>query len=217
MIENSPKLKSISSLGTVGFYEFKRLSVCPFGGISARKLLEDGQLPDSIPNKQLIVGNVYHDLMDESKKVSSKQELIGIANKIFAKYENKYRKYIKQKKLGSIRSWSEIGRALGEALKDVGKTGVLGSNSIGILVSKNEKFKGVPDKCVITNSEVNIVEYKSASIFFDGGVKDEYLEQVKFYSYLVRDNFREIEKFRTKLLSLTGETYEVVFEPEDID
>lgn len=217
MINNYPVIRSISDLGTVGFYEFKRASVCPFGGISESKHLESGYLPEPTPNKQLIIGNLYHELMDEAKKASSKQKLVELANELFVKYQGKYSQFIKKMKLGSIKSWSEIGKALSAALILAGNNHEVASNKLGLLVSKNNRFKGVPDKYTVINTEANIVEYKSASIFVDGKVKDEYLEQVKFYSLLIRENFPDVMVFKARLISLSGESYELEFDIDKID
>jgi len=216
MYMDIPQIKSDLEVGTLGYYEYRSCLICVFGGLSNNKVLMSGEFPESIPSKQLIIGNIFHNLMDFARKCSEKSELIFYANQLFVQTEREYFDFIKNNKLGSIKSWSEVGNSLRAAINSVSKAQSLFENNSSLLVSKNNRFRGVPDLYVINGDEVFIREYKSSSLFIDGEIKEEYIDQVKYYAYLIYDNCLELKSFKCEIKSLKGEFFEVFFSQSDL-
>ena len=59
-----PQIKSDLEVGTLGYYEYRSCLICAFGGLSNNKVLMSGEFPESMPSKRLIIGNIFHNLMD---------------------------------------------------------------------------------------------------------------------------------------------------------
>ena len=207
-------------LGTLGFYEFFKMKECALGGISIKKILIDKDaLGVEKINKALIIGNFFHSLMDKALDVDSDKELKAYAQDLLSDYSKKYSDYIKKRKLGNIKSWTEISNSLRVALKKYAERSYEKSNGEqikGLLVSKNENFKGLPDYLSIHDNKAILVEYKSTNIYEDDVVNPMYLEQIKFYSMLVLDLFDSVDEVKALLVSLNGKKYEVIYKRDEI-
>lgn len=207
MIKDIPTYNKDPEIGTVGFYEFFRMVDCPFGGIDQKKLLLSGELLESPPTKQLIVGRIFHEIMEKAPTFLNQAELLSAMNEIANRYQVEYFSYISRRKLGNIISWSEVGRTFEAASKIVSGERKSKKKETTVLYSRNRKFKGIPDKYSTISELAFLTEYKSSSIYGEGTVKEEYMEQVKFYAHLLSDNYPEVNKVAYSLVSLTGEKY----------
>ncbi len=217
MYSSIPRLKTDIVLGTLGFYEYRRMLDCPFGGISNDKLLESGTLPASLPNKQLIVGLVFHELMEISRRVSTRVEFQNLSRSLLDKMEKEYLCFLKTGNYGSPKGWAEVGKALRIAMANLNGKRKAKSSREGLLFSGDGKFKGIPDKYQIEGTVGYLTEYKSAAIFEEDNLKQSHFEQILFYSFLIKENHPEVRSVRTKVLSLSGDTYEHEFSIEDLE
>ena len=218
MINPLPQIKRFTELDTVGFYEFKRMLICPFGGISELKIIDKGELPKDAPSKQLIIGKVYHELMHNASLVQNKSMLIELAETTLKKFQEEFHDYLVREKLGHIRAWPQIGKAFDRALEEFKKCSRDNFNKKKpeILFSQDDRFKGVPDKYSVGSTTAYLTEYKSSSIFDDGNVKIEYIDQIRFYAFLLQENFKDIKTVKACLKSLNGELYEETLSSEEI-
>lgn len=216
MITRLPIVKKNMELGSVGFYEFKRILNCPFGGLAEHKAIEYGKLPETLPNKQLIVGKVFHELMEQAVKVVDRNQLLVFAKSLTDKYQAEYLSYISSKKLGPISGWSEVGKALSSAIKSFSNRQRVSDKKIRNLLSKNNRFKGIPDKYYIDGDDAFLSEYKSSSLYMDGKIKNEYLEQVKYYAYLLKQNYTNLKTVNICIISLSEEKYDFIMTEGEI-
>ncbi len=199
--------------GTLGFYEYRKCLKCPVGGLSNSKVLATGEFPASIPSKQQIIGNIFHDLMDHASTAKDKDDILDYADTLIGDYEKNHSAFIKQNKLGKLESWSSVTNSIRTALNynRQSKLNRTTKKAPITLRSPDDRFVGVPDKFYIDDSVGYIIEYKSTDIYVDGRLNEEYIEQVKFYSSLAHLNYPDLVKFNCKIKSLNGSTVDQIF------
>ena len=219
MIDSLPVLKDEIYPGSLGFYEYRRCLKCPIGGLSKTKVLDSGSLPDDIPNKKLIIGNIFHDLMDYAKSGVSKKEILIRADELIKSADISYSEYLQNNKLGSLKSWSEITKAVRTSIESISKNDRSIKEAISIknnkLRSLDGRFVGVPDKYYFIDDTGYIVEYKTAGLYVDNEINPEYVEQVKFYSVLIYQTYPGTTSIKCIIKSLNGSSWEIVVLPEE--
>jgi hypothetical protein len=220
MIPHIPRLKKPIEIGTLGFYEFSRSLSCLGKGLAFVKLFSGNEQVDQRVNKQQIIGNIFHDLIDKARELNDKKKLIDFASNLIKEQEEKHSQFLKDNKLGSIKSWSDVTRGIqisfnylrnGESIIDSVE------KKLNKLVTRDNRFKGVPDYYFISNETATIVEYKSTSILRDNKPRDEYIDQLKFYCVLIHDVFPQCENFSCILESLNGGRFKVNYSSREIE
>lgn len=209
-ILKQPLFKIDVDLGCVGFYEFQKMKRCYWGGVAVSKILKEGELHPQRDTKSLIIGNFYHNVLEKAQSVSSKDELMVYVNTIIKDIESKNADLIIENKLGRVQAWSEITNTIRFALEIIRSRSpqVLASercnNLPKMLTSKNGYFKGIPDFYRVNDRSADLIEYKSVDVFRGGVAKEEYREQLYFYSVLIYETFSNIKKINAQLVSLSG-------------
>ena len=117
-----------------------------------------------------------------------------------------------QLKSGSVSGWDEINFFAVSALKNFQKkTGVNSGVRLGSeerLVSSDQMFVGRPDFFAIEGRRAELKELKTTSLKSESGVlREEYGQQLLFYSVLLFDNF-DIDSVHGFLLSHRSEQIE---------
>ena len=217
-VKQLPILNKEFELGCLGFYEMQRVKKCYFGGLANKKVISSGEFLENRVTKNLIVGNFYHDVMEKALTVKEKSELIKYGKSLINKIEKEQEFFIKERKLGSVSSWGDITNALRASIllfnsKVVGKDYKVKPKK---LVSKDGLFKGVPDFYSIDNEKGTLIEYKSANLIDKSKTKQDYLEQIEFYSVLLFENFLDLQVLDASIISLGGQKTTKVFTREEV-
>lgn len=208
MLEPLPRMNRKLSPGRLGFYEYIMCLECPVGGLSNQKVLESGKLPSNVPTKQQIIGNIYHELMEQASTSMERREFLVLAEKLIDRNEIQFADFIRENKLGRIKSWSGITKSIRAALEVCNRSMLekAAKPTPVSLKSPDGRFIGIPDKFYIEGLVGYITEYKSADLYLEGKLNAKYLEQVKFYSTLAHLVYPELEKFQCVVKSLNGKS-----------
>ncbi len=218
MISSIPISKKEISIESLGFYEFNKCLSCIGKGLDFIKVFVGDQPSEQRVNKQQIVGIIFHNLIDKARELSNKKELLEFASDLIKEQEAKHTQFLKDKKLGSIKSWSDVTRAIQISFNYLGRSLQSGNNEKRPkkLVTKDSRFKGVPDYYCVIDNVATVVEYKSTSIFNDNKPKKDYVNQLKFYCSLILDNFEECQQFECALESLGGAQWKMILSKEEV-
>jgi len=216
-----PLFGDLLNIGALGFYEYYSCLKCPIGGISYSKIVSPSEPPEERVTRRLIVGRLYHDVMDLVRHIADRQAFVQSAKDLVVECDEKYFGFLRTQKVRSIGEWPEVTKAIRSGLSALEHRDVASRSDAslltGILRSRDDRFHGVPDSLRVSSTEAFLEEYKSTQIYDNGKVNSQYLEQLKFYSFLVSENYSTIDSFRCRLISLHGESYDISFTRDDVE
>ncbi len=204
-----PTLQALAPFEKVGFYEFYNAKQCIFKGCEKNLKLEGGSLNESI-SRSTLIGRFYHQVMEEVGKVESLEDLHLRVEELILDYQQLLNSNPNLVSSGSFSGWKEVNTAAKRAYqryknKDNVQKAVI-AEAEKLLVSKDGCFIGRPDYFTISGDCCNLVELKSTSIRDNRGeIKEDYNQQLLFYSFLIFDNY-PIESVNAKLQSLLGDS-----------
>jgi hypothetical protein len=223
MLQRLPKIIGWSEFRALGFYDFYSLDQCLLKAMPFSKTLQiDISFPPTPPTKTILVGQFYHRLNELLSVKKTKSDFLDAAEVEIDSLQKQVNQWPQHSKLGSVSGWKEVNLAVIKTVKFYSeskpKTNV--DRVLGVektLSSKNGYFSGRPDFFIILGDIAILKEYKSSSIWNEKGeVRQEYLEQLRFYSMLLFDNFK-IQSVSASLISLNGSEYDVNFERAPIE
>lgn len=216
MLELIPKLKADMKLGTLGFYEFLRAKNCPLSGLAEHKALEEGAIPDSSPSKQQIIGEFFHKIMENIGEFNDRTEFKAFSTQIISELNLKYKRYIEFYKWGGLEAWADITAVLKNAIPLIGKKGKFKINKETLIISQNNYFAGRPDFYYFDGTTAYLGDYKSNEIYQNGNIKENYYEQLKFYTMLILETRPDVALVNAKIIPLNGNIFECSFSPGEI-
>jgi len=196
-INDLPKIVGIDPLKSISYSTYLKTNSCILNSIPNQNVLIHGSLTlnKRIPNKQVIIGNYFHNLLEETAhiKTINVKELYRRFNEICDKQLLNITKKIKvmdKEFSSSIIYWSEIGdiqvtvwKILQDRLETNGKY-----YPEKKLFSKNGKVFGIIDELQTNNSLLTLTEYKSVYKTTPETIS-KYLDQVYLYAYLIYENY----------------------------
>ncbi len=211
-MDRAPSIVSIRPLINITFSQWIALNQCPLKG-ALRSAILDGELPKPPTTRASLVGIFHHEAMEQ---VALERSPDVVRRTLEGRIEEMQRivsnlPYLRR--LGSVSGWAEINRSVTIAQE-------LSSSWVGTeksdrrahaeldLHSKSKLLKGRPDFFSVHESVADLREYKSGAIREKNGrLRCEYLDQVKFYSYLIVDTF-QVETINASIESLSGDRHE---------
>lgn len=197
-------------LESIGFYELEKLSDCELSGLAHRISFADW-VPDELPSRAVIVGRFYHDLMESDFKSQANNEDYEFVRFLISKYRVEISSNPRLKSLGDPGTWKEINEAAKAYLQsNSGKSGRNATDSeVKKLYSKSRLLVGKPDFLRIAENKAELREFKSSEIYSEGDLVEKHLRQIKYYAYLVFENF-EVTLVSASIVGLAG--HEVPFQ-----
>src|SRR5690606_38191917 len=176
-----------------------------------------GSLANKEANRQQIVGDFFHSLMDFVSKDTSRELLASESRNIIRNLVEKYKSYFSLNSTQKMEEWAEVSIAMRHALSKQQVSSTLSNASKETLISSHDgKFKGKPDLYVLEKNKALVVDYKSSSIFLNNRPKDDYVMQLEFYSMLIFDKYADVQICECKLQGLKGEEHVFIIK-RDVD
>lgn len=206
-----PRLLKLDELLNVGFYDFYSSKNCIFKGCRKNSKF-DGSMPIEFQNERTLVGLFYHDCMELGYKANSIEELKAEIEELIAQYQIKVSSNSNLRKMGSFSNWRDVNFA-SRRVCEVYRTRKNNEDTVDIrsedfLKSACGSFVGRLDQYKITSNIAKLLELKSSEIRdINGEIKNEYREQILFYSFLLFQNF-EIQSVKAILESMSGDVIE---------
>jgi hypothetical protein len=215
-----PKVLGVSHLECVTCYQWLDLRRCELKGLGAALVL-DGHLPEMPPTRSQLIGRFHHRLMELASSTDSLVALDRLIEDEISKLQATINASALLRRLGSVSGWHEVNQsatlARTVATSRVSDAGAFTAAAEKELRSRNGMLVGRPDRFHVGNGAATIREYKTGRIRTDSGDPlPDHLEQLRFYSALVVDNF-PVTKVVARVESLSGDSYEVDVGLCDID
>ena len=184
-------------------------------GIPERHLVFNKNWIKQIPSRFQIIGNIFHQSIEEIFKKEgglSAIQTLDIVDEKITNHEKKQRQLIGLNNTPPIGSWPEIGKIESYLLniskprkKTVKRKSVAAEKKI---VTKDKLIVGVVDRIdQFCNRKIQISEYKSGKIFDETGrAYTHHVDQLHFYGGLVFDHYEIFPSYYV-LRSLIGDTF----------
>lgn len=188
----------------IGFYDLEKLSDCELSGL-ASKIAFAQWLPDELPTRAVIVGRFYHDLMESETRSRANNEDYEFVRSLISKYRTEIITHSRLRGLGDPGTWKEINDAAKSyLLSNFDHEQPTDSRRVkDKLYSKSGFFVGKPDLLFIAADNAELKEFKSSLIYSDGDLVQKHIRQLKFYAYLVFENF-DVSSVTASLIGLAG-------------
>jgi PD-(D/E)XK nuclease superfamily len=211
-MDRAPSIISIGPLINITFSQWIALNQCPLKG-ALRSAILDGELPMPPMTRASLVGIFHHEAMEQVALERSPDVIRRTLEGRIEEMQRIVSNLPHLRRFGSVSGWPEINRSVTIAQE-------LSSWWVGTekfdrrahteldLQSKSKLLKGRPDFFSVHESVADLREYKSGVIRETNGLlRCEYLDQVKFYSYLIVDTF-QVETVNASIESLSGDRCE---------
>jgi hypothetical protein len=211
-MDRAPNILAIGPLVDITFSQWIALNQCPLKG-ALRSAILDGELPKPPITRASLVGIFHHEAMEQVALGRSPEMIRRMLEDRIEEIQEIVSKLPHLRRLGSVSGWAEINRSVTIAQE-------LSSSWLGTekfdrrehteldLQSRSKLLKGRPDFFSVHEAVADLREYKSGTIREkDGLLRCEYLDQVKFYSYLIVDTF-QVETVNASIESLSGDRCE---------
>jgi len=211
-MDRAPTIISIGPLIDITFSQWIALNQCPLKG-ALRSAILDGELPKPPITRASLVGIFHHEAMEQVALEHSAKVIRRTLESRIEEMQQIVSNLPHLRRLGSVSGWPEINRSVTIAQE-------LSSSWAGTekvdrrehteldLQSKSGLLKGRPDFFSVHEAVADLREYKTGGIREkDGLLRCDYLDQVKFYAYLIVDTF-QVETVNASIESLSGDRCE---------
>lgn len=184
---------SLNVIDKLSFWNFHRASVC-FASVFSSNIQFNLKQKNKTYSRSQLVGIAFHEIIESFHRGNIKpddyESFLACLDEIKKKFKLKF-PFENYKPLDE---WSEIEDVFEYiCMMEPGKNG--DNSKVRYLFeeelySLNQKLYGRLDLLVVGENKIKLYEFKSGRIRDESGyVKEEYVKQVYFYSYLVRESF----------------------------
>lgn len=194
----------------VGFYNYLALKECILKGMN-KNLSTSSPLPSDPPSKSALLGQFHHKVMELVSKCVTRTDLVEAIEVAISNLQLEVDHW-PHLKAGSVSGWDEVNYYAIAAQKSFLKKDpnnnvtVLGSERT--LYSFDKLLLGRPDHFTIADGNAKLKELKTSSLNDDENkIREEYVEQILFYSVLLFDNYK-VSTVYASLESPRSEKYE---------
>lgn len=205
-MEKLPSVVGVEPFERMNFYSWLGSRYCIFKGLTSNLKLSM-PMPVPPPTRAVLVGRFFHKVMESAEQAQSLEALEKQIENLICDVQNVISAEPTFKKSGAVSGWTEINSAATRAIEHFQRR-LAGNRATWLettLTSKNQRFSGQPDKFCVKDRQAIVFELKSGKIRDEtGALLTDYLEQVRFYSYLISEQF-EITESICQILSLSGD------------
>ena len=210
-------------INSLSFWRYIRLRKCFLSG-AFPEFIESPYTVPKIRTRVQYVGKIFHLSMEKyfemtSEGIVSTKKTREEFNKIIASITEEITQEPASAHLGNPRGWPEL-VLLYEKISKLSNRQVNNEHSSNrmiklekMLFSSDGKLSGQPDALFISDELVKIVDYKSGSLQREGELKEEYIEQLYFYSYLVEEKYG---KYPNEIMLVGKDLDNVQLKPDPI-
>jgi PD-(D/E)XK nuclease superfamily len=219
-MDRAPTIVAVGSLPKITFSAWVSLKRCALKGTLGQATI-NGELPKSAPSRANLIGTFHHKALELASRGYSPDELRLSLESEIERCQRTVTALPALRRFGSVSGWDEINRSVSLAhdLAAAKGRGVGGGASNAAaetgLRSASGLMEGKPDFFWVNESGATLREYKSVGIRDeDGELLADYLDQVKFYSVLIFDNF-DVPIVKASVESLSGDRCDVAVSPAE--
>jgi PD-(D/E)XK nuclease superfamily len=217
-MERAPVIMAVNPMPSITFSQWAALKRCKLKA-SLHSATLDGRLPDSLATRASLVGNFHHRSMELAAKIQSPTDLRDALEVEIVKLQSIVSASPHLRRLGSVSGWDEVNRSVVLACERGSAGYRTSSRTLAVaetgLRSASGLLQGRPDFFSVGHSVAHLREYKSGRIRDeDGHALTDYIEQAKFYSCLIVDNFA-VTSVIASIESLSGDRHELTISRAD--
>ena len=188
-ITHVPQIQSINNLQHISFSDYKEESIrCCLCKVPTRLIKIKGSRQNKDQEKQMIVGAFFQDLLfslgdKERECVDNESDYRRVYAALIDKYK---KKLVNTKHEKFFDFWVELDAIYTTCINKVKEEPP--SYREKALFSQDNIIKGVVDEISITESFINVKEYKCVKNL-ENLYKDQYIDQVHIYSGLIKETY----------------------------
>ncbi len=183
----------------LSYWRYTRLKKCKLSGAYPNSVIPKAALPNPQTRAQ-VIGNIFHAQMEAITA------LIADGNVDGSKFRDSFNLVLNQVSaklatdsssnyLGEIASWPEIAEVysslsrLVQEKRTAFRTAAVQVFTEKTLHSRDQTLFGQPDAFFVHDDGIDLVDYKSGSLQDDELLKQDYVDQLYFYAFLISENF----------------------------
>ncbi len=182
----------LSTPKKISFWTFQKAKNC-FASIFSSYMRFNLKEKRKFYSRNQIVGIIYHEIMEEFYKGQIQLEEYDSFLQVLSKIKSRYLDKFSFESSKEIDEWSEV-EGVFDYLCNMEANNTKDKQSDYIfekeIYSRDEKLFGKPDLIIKEGERIILYEFKSGRIRAeDGSLKIEYVNQVHFYSFLIKENY----------------------------
>ena len=209
-------ITGIKPIKALSFWRFTRLNRCQVSGAFPSSTTASF-FPKERQTKPQVLGNLFHSLMEEFHRIrhegtlDQKAFILGF-NRIVNDMSQELAANSMTQHLANITSWPELSEIYNSfsdfLLRATPSAGSMPmeAHSEKTLYSKDGLLFGQIDAYFIHQNRIELVDYKSGKVLEDDIPKEDYVNQLYFYAYLIFEN----HGIYPEVLRLIGKNAEVI-------
>lgn len=213
---------ALHALPTLSFSRYLRLKKCFLSGAALAKTRGSGEGRSPRLRSQ-VVGDILHDVMSDINSTDvcalSQATFRARFNAVVNATHAKLLATSSSRHLGNPNNWPEL-VAIYRRLVDVVELRRSNEQCEGVvtyaersLTSRDGLLWGRPDAYFVSQSDIDLVDYKTGSIFEEDGPRQDYEDQLYFYAYLID----QAHGIYPRSLSLSGPDGNIVSLPPSVE
>jgi len=185
-----PSVIGFTEFRDLSFQEHVRLRSCVLGAMSDNLHLSR-PLPVILPNRATLIGRFHHRAMELASKAPSIHDLDAQLDQEIEVLQREVDSWPHLRRCGSVSGWDGVNQAIAVAERATRRRASEGATVRPELTlrSRDGLLVGRLDLFTVSGTRGILTEYKTSSLRDErGAIRQEYVDQILFYSVLVFDN-----------------------------